>query len=81
MQLCVTAIWDSEAKVWVATSEDIPGLVTEADTAEELEEKLKVMIPEMLFENGIMEKCEEPQIPFRLHTERDDELFAPCVQC
>ena len=28
--LLVTAEWDDEAKVWVATSEDVPGLVTEA---------------------------------------------------
>ena len=77
----VTAIWDSEAEVWVATSDDIPGLVTEANTAEELEEKLKVMIPEMLLENGIITGCEESTIPFQLHTERDDELLASCIQC
>ncbi len=77
----VNAIWDSEANVWVATSEDIPGLVTEAETLDELEDKLKVMIPEMLLENGIIENCEESEIPFLLHKERDDELFAPCVQC
>ncbi len=75
----VSAIWDSEAKVWVATSDDIPGLATEAGTAEELEEKLKVMIPEILQENGILDGCVEREIPFQLHKERDDELFAPCV--
>jgi len=26
----VSAFWDDEAAVWVATSEDIPGLATEA---------------------------------------------------
>jgi predicted RNase H-like HicB family nuclease len=30
----VTAIWDDEAKVWVAESDDVPGLVTEAPTLE-----------------------------------------------
>ncbi|OQW89654.1 MAG: hypothetical protein BWK78_07450 [Thiotrichaceae bacterium IS1] len=30
--LQINAIWDDEAKVWVATSEDILGLVTEAET-------------------------------------------------
>ena len=63
----VKAVWDSEAEVWVATSDDIPGLVTEADTAEQLESKLKIMIPEMLRENGIIQDCEMPSIPFHLH--------------
>ncbi len=44
----VSAIWDPEATVWAATSGDVPGLVTEAVTIEELTEKLRVMIPELL---------------------------------
>ncbi len=28
----VEAFWDAEAAVWVATSEDVPGLATEAET-------------------------------------------------
>ena len=43
----VFAEWDSEARVWVAESEDVPGLVAEAPTPEELEEKLKTLIPEL----------------------------------
>jgi predicted RNase H-like HicB family nuclease len=48
----VRAEWDEEAKVWVATSDDVPGLVTEAETMEALSSKLEVMIPELLAENG-----------------------------
>lgn len=44
----VQADWDPEAGVWVATSEDVPGLATEAETIEALTEKLRVMIPELL---------------------------------
>ncbi|WP_207456508.1 DUF1902 domain-containing protein [Azospirillum sp. SYSU D00513] len=44
----VRAEWDSEASVWVAVSDDVPGLVTEAETPDELERKLGVMIPELL---------------------------------
>ena len=44
----VFAEWDSEARVWVAESEDAPGLVAEGSTPAELEEKLKVLIPELL---------------------------------
>ncbi len=35
----VSAIWDDEAGVWVVESEDVPGLVTEAETMEALKEK------------------------------------------
>ena len=44
----VRAEWDQEAGVWVAESTNLPGLVTEAETAELLLEKLRIMIPELL---------------------------------
>lgn len=68
----VRALWDKEAGVWVATSEQVPGLVAEADTAEELEQKLSVMIPELLEINGLIQKdsCKEG-IPFHLLQERE----------
>ena len=52
-QITVNAEWDPEAKVWVATSDDVPGLITEAETVEALTEKLSVMIPELLEANGV----------------------------
>jgi hypothetical protein len=42
------AEWDQEAGVWVAESTNLPGLVTEAETAELLLEKLRLMVPELL---------------------------------
>ena len=54
----VRAEWDDEAKVWVATSDDVPGLVTEAETMEILSSKLEIMIPELLAENGFPDKNE-----------------------
>ena len=44
----VTAFWDTESAVWVARSDDIPGLFTEADTLEILISKLKVHIPKLI---------------------------------
>ena len=44
----VRAVWDDEAKVWVAESDDVPGLVAEASQREELVQKLSVLIPELL---------------------------------
>ena len=46
--------WDEDAQVWVASSEDVPGLATGADTLEDLIEKLKIVIPELLEENGLL---------------------------
>lgn len=65
--LFVRAEWDEEAKVWVATSDDVPGLATEADTTEALVEKLKVLIPELLEANGELDLGE---VPFDLFTRR-----------
>jgi predicted RNase H-like HicB family nuclease len=50
--IIVTADWDPEAGVWVATTRDIPGLVTEASTVEALRAKLPGMILDLLEEAG-----------------------------
>jgi predicted RNase H-like HicB family nuclease len=51
--LLVHAKWDHEACVWVATSDDVPGLATEAETLEELTAKLERMVPELLEANNV----------------------------
>jgi predicted RNase H-like HicB family nuclease len=51
----VAARWDSEAGVWVAESEDIPGLVTEAESLNGLVEKIRVLVPELFELNGGLE--------------------------
>jgi predicted RNase H-like HicB family nuclease len=48
----IRAQWDSEAGVWVAESEDVPGLVAEADSPNVLVQKLRTLIPELLELNG-----------------------------
>jgi predicted RNase H-like HicB family nuclease len=65
----VTAFRDPEASVWVAQSEDVPGLVTEADTVEQLVTKLRVMVPELLEANGVLE-TDITDVPIRLVAER-----------
>jgi Domain of unknown function (DUF1902) len=47
----------------------VPGLATEADTVEQLLEKLRVMIPELLAENGI---ADGDPIVFDLETQRSE---------
>jgi predicted RNase H-like HicB family nuclease len=49
--LKVLAKWDAEAGVWVATSDDVPGLATEAETTEALIAKLETLVPELLEAN------------------------------
>lgn len=51
--IVIHADWDPEAAVWVATTGDINGLVTEADTIEALRAKLPGMILDLLEEYGI----------------------------
>jgi len=63
----VRAEWDDQAKVWVATSDDIPGLATEAQTMEDLSAKLEVLIPELLELNGCQDTGE---VPFELLARR-----------
>lgn len=49
--------WDADAGVWVATSDDVPGLATEAESIERLSERLRTIIPELLEANGLL--CSE----------------------
>jgi predicted RNase H-like HicB family nuclease len=51
--IIIHADWDPEASVWVATTQDLQGLVTEADSIESLRAKLPGMILDLLEENGI----------------------------
>jgi len=46
--LIVKAVWDAEAQIWVAESDDVPGLATGAVSLDELVDKLNAMIPELL---------------------------------
>lgn len=48
----VKMLWDSESNVWVATSDDIPGLVLESESLDTLVARTKDAIPELLELNG-----------------------------
>ena len=62
----VEAFWDEEAHVWVASSNDVPGLIAEADTMEHLMQKLKILIPELLEANGLLKDSGSVEIPIHL---------------
>ncbi|WP_414832628.1 DUF1902 domain-containing protein [Afifella sp. YEN Y35] len=48
----ITADWDAEARVWVAVSEDVPGLVVEARSVDTLVAEIEALIPQLLRANG-----------------------------
>lgn len=67
-EIVIHASWDVEASVWVAESDDVPGLATEAPTLDELDAKLAVMIPELLeLNDGDLPEV----IPFYLMARRE----------
>ena len=68
----IHALWDEDAHVWVAESDDVPGLVTEAETVEQLICKLQGLIPELLEANGLLEPSAHTEIPFHLLSERNE---------
>lgn len=45
--------WDEQAHVWVATSDGVLGLVTEADTLDALFDNLRNLVPELAQANGL----------------------------
>jgi predicted RNase H-like HicB family nuclease len=66
----IHAVWDDDAEVWVAESDDVPGLITEADSRTRLIEKLRVLIPELLELNNRPFDRHEP-IDLELHFRRE----------
>ena len=49
----VNAQWDSAARVWVATSDSVPGVAIEAATCEKVLEVVKDALPDLFRENGL----------------------------
>ena len=68
----IQADWDPEAGVWCASSDDVPGLATEAETIELLTQKLRVMIPELLEANSV--PAETGSIAFELISHRQESI-------
>ena len=72
-EYAIEATWDDEAGVWVAESQDVPGLVTEAASLDELAARLVIIIPELLELNS---HIHSPQAPgFAIHAKKNQERF------
>ena len=66
----VDAGWDEEAGVWVATSDDVPGLCAEAARLEALIEVVVELVPALLAANGIAAADSSGEVPIRVVAER-----------
>ncbi|MBR3745622.1 MAG: DUF1902 domain-containing protein [Selenomonadaceae bacterium] len=61
--------WDDEAEVWMATSEDIPGLILEDESADKLIQRVMLAAPEIIELNGI-----EKRKDFYFHYDRHERV-------
>lgn len=70
MEYTVKFTWDNEANVWIATSDDIPGLVLESGSFDALLERTRFAVPELLQLNA------DKPAPFSLNfiSERHERL-------
>jgi hypothetical protein len=50
--ITVDARWDGEASVWIATSDDVTGLVIEADIWAAMIEEVRLVLPGLLELSG-----------------------------
>ncbi len=68
----IEATWDPEASVWVATSEDVPGLATESSSLEALAEKLRTLVPELLEANDVQPSDDSTEMSFEIVGHREE---------
>ncbi|MDE6566918.1 MAG: DUF1902 domain-containing protein [Lachnospiraceae bacterium] len=48
MEYIIRFTWDNDANVWIATSDDVPGLVLESGSFDALLERTRMTVPELL---------------------------------
>ncbi len=61
LSISVEAAWDPEGGVWVATSDDVPGLVAHSADFAALVEMVAELVPVLLIENGIIARGSAPR--------------------
>ena len=69
-ELLIKMTWDPEAAVWIAESDDVPGLVLESGSFDALVERVRVTVPELLELNG----AAPAPIQLRMVSERCERL-------
>lgn len=72
----VNARWDDEAQVWIATSEDVPGLCCEAATLPELRKTVAALAPGLLLLNGKEVPAEDVPLEIAIEPDETDYLLS-----
>lgn len=70
MSYRIRMLWDNEAAVWIATSQDVPGLVLESGSFDALLERVRYAVPELLEINGV----KPTTYSLSYSTEREDRV-------
>ncbi len=73
----VDAAWDEDARVWIATSDDVPGLCAEAATLEALIDIMVGLAPELLAANGVAAGATLEDVPIRVVADSVLSLIPP----
>lgn len=68
-EITIDARWEGEAAVWIATSNDVPGLVVEADTWPGMIEEVRLVLPELLELSG--QRSDKLSLTFRAEEHLD----------
>jgi predicted RNase H-like HicB family nuclease len=66
IEYTIMLTWDDEASVWIAESNYIPGLILESESFDELIERVKKAVPDLLEIEG----KEHPQTKLHFKAER-----------
>ena len=48
IEITVSLSWDEESSVWIAESQEIPGLILESGSFDALVERVKIAVPDLL---------------------------------
>jgi predicted RNase H-like HicB family nuclease len=67
------AHWDSDAKVYWAESDDVPGLVTESATFDQLVANVMELVPELLRLND-HPRARDAELPIQVTIDRQEIL-------
>ena len=71
MEYTANLRWDPEAAIWIATSDDIIGLVLESGSVDALIERVRYAVPELLELNH-----QQPAAGIRFKIERYERISA-----
>jgi predicted RNase H-like HicB family nuclease len=71
----IEAEWDADAEVWVATSPNVPGLVVQGRTPDEIVDKVRLVLP-ALIEIGV-EPEDRLNVTFRRVEGREERRSLP----